>query len=62
MKGLNNCVGVLSLEKTSLSKQVAELEVDLVTVNTMKGELESGISWILSDGLNRFVDRLIECP
>ena len=41
---------------------MAELEVDLVTVNTMKGELESDISWILSDGLNRFVDRLIECP
>ena len=59
---LNDRLGSLSLENTSLSQRTAELEVGLAVENAAKGALENDISRILSDGLNRVVDRVIKSP
>ena len=59
---LDDRVGVLSLENSGPSKRIVELEVDLVTEGTAKGALEKDVSWILSEGFERVVNRLIESP
>lgn len=62
VKLLNDRVGALTLENTVLSERMAELEADLVGESTTGGVLEKDISWIIRDGLNRVVDRVIESP
>lgn len=53
---LDDHAGVLSLENTRMSERTTELEVDLVTEGTAKGELEKDVSWILIKGLSKVVD------
>lgn len=50
------------MENAGLSELTTELEVDLVVENAAKGVLDKDISWILSDGLSRVVDSVIESP
>lgn len=51
--------GGLSFENAGLTKQTIELEADLVTKSATKGALEKDVLWILSDGLSRVVDRVV---
>lgn len=62
VRRLNSCVGALSLENASVSKRMAELEVDLVVEKAAKGVLEKDVLWNLGDGFSRVVDRVIESP
>ena len=62
VRRLNGRMGALSLENAVLSERMAKLEVDLVAKNATKGALEKDISWILSNGLSRVVEKVIESP
>ena len=62
VRRLNDRMGALSLDNAGLSERTTEMEVVLVADNTAKGALENYILWILSDGLNRVVDRVIKSP